>query len=197
MKFGFRFAFLLCPFALLACEVQTPGGVIPDDYLDQAKAVTGDYRGSMDSAGSGTLSVRLKGKKLVASYSKSLLSQCSAKIGELQNIDAGNGSVDQATFAMTGGDCVSGSHVFLKPVNANSIRVQILKNTYTTRDCPSEREISKCEDEMSRRDDNSCDQGSTFDKEDCRRDRDRRFNSCSECSDVSHDEWIYGLFQKR
>lgn len=200
MNFSCRhIALALFPFALLACEVQTPGGVIPGEYLEQAKAVTGDYIGKMENSGSGTLSVRLKGNKLVASYSKSLSNECSARIGELKSIDGGNGSVEEATFALNGGDCLAASHVFLKPLDAKTIRVRVLKSTYTTTHCPSPREIRACEEAVRRRgDDRDCEELSTeYSRRECRKSQQQSSDSCAECSDVSHDTWAYGQFRKR
>jgi len=185
----------LLSLVLVSCRVETPNGQVPSDYLNQAKTVVGDYKGSMQGGQSGTLSVRLSGTKVVVSFSSKLLS-CGGSIGTLQAIDADNSGVQAAYLGLSKASCVEGQELILSPsAGMKSFTAQVVKESHDVQTCPSDSQVMDCHSQAMHESDNCSQDSGNYSQ--CIQQANDDYDSCSDCSTQTEYTYITGTFVRK
>ncbi|MGZ3695420.1 MAG: hypothetical protein ACXWQO_14985 [Bdellovibrionota bacterium] len=192
MKFSAVLCFVFL--AITGCEQQTPDGRIPADYLAEAKKMVGDYHGQMEGGQKGTLSVRLNGDKIIAKFSRSLLS-CGGKIGNLQSVDVSGSSLNTATFALSNASCVEGNQLEFQ-VSSDQRTLSLRLQAYTTSEttCPTESEIDSCNEAWNKHDLECDNEASPALRDMCLSQNTRSRAGCSSCDTRSSTVYLDGSF---
>ncbi len=216
MRFTLFFAFVGLMAVLSGCDVDTPNGQIPTDYLTQAKAFSGQYRGSMQGGGKGVLTIALRGTQISASFrGEDILGRgCRTQLGLLQRVHAeGSGASARLTSAIfsLSSNCAEGSQLTLSlKSDGKSYSARVVKSSETTKSCPSLLEINDCtrqaqfDAQRNGKPISSAPIDSPFCRENgglrgtptCATDWDRVVERCEACNENTSYDYINGSFVK-